>query len=276
MGKKILNIALFLIISLVVYCLLSGGFGYLYYRTQSVSYDVNLSETNVPEWLNYSLAALLPQNVRGMTATGMQGRILLTVELTVRLLMLAVFIGLFVTFISRYRDSMFPTRFIYVRHVGDRYFLSLRIGNRGGAVLNAKASLELLYWKDNVRRMITTEAKENAFFEKLISFDVDLSQRENVRLLTQLKTAVFMRSMVSLRFVLTGIDAKSGHPVSISRSYSNRDIKFGSRFVDLFVWKNGRRSKVRWRNLDAINPTGEDDQRQFKLYKESTSAGKKK
>ena len=113
MGKKILKIALFLIISLVAYCLLSGGFGYLYYRTQSVSYDVSLSETGVPEWLNYSLVALLPQSVRGITAAGMQGRIFLTVELTVRILMLAIFIGLFVTYISRHSDSMFPTRYIY-------------------------------------------------------------------------------------------------------------------------------------------------------------------
>jgi hypothetical protein len=276
MGKKVLHIALLMIISLIAYCVLSGGFGYLYFRTQSVTYDVSFAEEKLPDWLSYCLVALLPQSVRGVTPVDLPGRILLSVEIVVRILLLAVFLGLFVSFISRQYSRLIPTRYVYVRHAGDRYYLSLRVANRGSAVINARASLELLYWSNDVRRLITTKARENAFFDKLIAFDIDLSLKENQKLLSEVKAAVFLRSMVSLRFVLTGVDAKSGRPISISKSYTSREIRFGSRFLDLFFWKNGKQTRIKWRALDKINPIGAENQKQFKFYKEQSASESRK
>ena len=269
-GNKFVNILLFFLFIVVAWAVIIGGFGYLYHWTGSVKSTASDSPLSIIDAVYFSLLTFHSIGLVVAVPVDLTGRILVSAQGAVSFLFLGTFIALAVYFFIRRGTGLFLSRYVYVRRLNNRFHLSIRAGNRGPDVLNARASLELIYWREKVRRRITTEAKENAVLENVLSFDVDLSLKKNSRLLRQLKTAVFMNNIITMRFILTGIDAASGYPVSVSRYYTQHSIRFGSRFLDLYQWKNGNMSRIRWRDFDVIKPISSDYQKQFKYYGESS------
>ena len=268
--NKFLTILLFYFITVLSYIVVVGGFGFLYFQTGSIALSSTPDDQlSLADGVYFSLLTFHSISHGNAVPIDLTGRILVAIELIAAFLFLGAFVALSVYFFTQKGDGLFLSRHVYVRHLNDRYYLSVRAGNRGPDVLDAKGSLELMYWRNKVRRRITSKAKTSAVLENVMSFDVDLSRKENSRLLRQLKTAIFMNNIVTMRFILTGIDASSGRPVSISRDYTQHNIRFGSRFVDLYQWKNGVKSRTRWRDFEIIKPISDDTQKKMKYYGES-------
>jgi len=61
------------------------------------------------------------------------------------------FSGFLVYFVIRRRDDIFTTRQVYIRLRKDKWFLSIRLGNKGRAIIDMKGKFEAWIVQNNSR-----------------------------------------------------------------------------------------------------------------------------
>ncbi|MFB9843915.1 hypothetical protein [Mucilaginibacter ginsenosidivorans] len=161
---------------------------------------------------------------------------------------------------------MFTSEDCFIRFIYDKFWFSIRVGNRGAEVINCKASIELLNPDDRHRDKIFIQVAENlTLLVKTWYVDIDLTKKINLRLLRKLQDVINNDEEILIRFLFTGIDQRNGTPVTFLKCFSSKNLKFGHWFNPVNAKNRGRNTfNFKWRNFNSIEPMDFEKVNEFK------------
>jgi hypothetical protein len=271
----ILKVAL---IGLLVYITLVLIFAGAYYATSSIRFsdihDLNGSHPKITffDSVYFSVVTFLTIGFGDIIPCKTVGRIIFFLQTIFSLLFTSCFSGLLVYYLIKRPQNLMLAHKAYIRFKKNKYLFTIRIGNKGDDVINLKGTLELFYWRENIRKRAYETSIRYPVLEKTWYFDLDLLKPENGILLEKLKDAIFNGKPISLRFTLVGLDSDTGTPVIISKYYHEKDLAFGKNFLDVYHWDENQKSTENWSNFNKIEHLEKNAVEHFKDYGKSNLA----
>lgn len=167
-----------------------------------------------------------------------------------------IFTSMLVYNLVKRSKNILITKNIFIRYKENqkKFYLSMRIGNKGRDLVNVNKVLEVFVFEDNLRRRKFHLSEEQYYFEKLIYWDIDLHIEENKILLNYLKAAVFYDENILVRTSVIGTDVETGELIFISKYYTKHNIQFIRDYVNLYKWKEHQPSKISWKHFQETYP----------------------
>jgi hypothetical protein len=247
----------FIFFSLCCYGVFIFGFAYLYYMTDSIEmtpYSKPVVD-RMDFWkaVYFSIVSFHTIGFGDIHPITDQGRQIVMIQSTISLFFTAIFSGFLVYFVIRRPNDIFSTKKIYIRYRRDHYWLSIRLGNKGRTIIDMKSKFETWTIADNSRvRAFQTEL-EVADLERILYFDIDLDDPDNIKLRQSILKAMRQDILLHMKFSVIGNDIKTGEQVAFAKYYDSRDIRFGKTFLNVYSWDtSGHRKDFRWKNFEKI------------------------
>ncbi|WP_100429897.1 hypothetical protein [Flavobacterium sp. 1] len=158
---------------------------------------------------------------------------------------------------------------IFIRKANNKFLLSIRVGNKGEEIIDCNITVELLKINNKqIRTRLITLYQKLSLMEKTwyADFEISTNKKSNT-LLNLLKQIVDGEENLLLRFLLTGIDSRSGTPVTFLKYYKPDKLKFGLNYLHVFNWDKDKfkRSKMNWNNFNKIEEAPENIINEFKM-----------
>jgi len=257
---------LFILISLGIYLLIIFGFAWIYYSSRSIEmtpYSGPYSSRsslfiNYEKAVYFSIVSFHTIGFGDIHPITQFGRQVVMVQSTISLFFTSVFSGFLVYFVIKRPQDVFITRKVYIRMRKGRYYLSIRLGNKGRDIIDLKSKFEAWTIVSNSRVRAFRLGEDLADLEKILYYDIDLDDPENRPLREALVIALEQKTMLHMKFSFIGNDIKTGEQVAFAKYYSSRDLAFGKIFLNVYSWDdNGRRVNFRWSNFERIEPMEE-------------------
>lgn len=262
---KTREVLLFIIISLCVYLGFIFGFAWIYYHTGSIemtpystpySHPGEAPETgkiNFEKAVYFSIVSFHTIGFGDIHPTTQLGRQVVMVQSTLSLFFTAIFSGFLVYFVIKRPQDVFSTKKAYIRYRKDRYFLSLRVGNKGRDIIDLKSKFEAWTIENNTRIRAFRKEEELPDLEKILYYDIDLEDPAHQALRSAIQDALVNGTLLHMKFSFIGNDIKTGEQVAFAKYYDSRHLSFGKMFLNVYSWDvNGRRKNFRWGNFERI------------------------
>ena len=155
-------------------------------------------------------------------------------------------------------QDVFTTKKVYIRFRKGRYFLSLRLGNKGRDIIDLKSKFEAWTIEHNTRIRAFRLEEELPDLEKILYYDVDLDDPGKQDLRRALIDALKNGTLLHMKFSFIGNDIRNGDQVAYARYFDSGHLRFGTIFMNVYSWDiNGRRKDFRWSNFEKIEPMEE-------------------
>lgn len=181
------------------------------------------------------------------------GRVIVMIQSAISLAFTAIFSGLLIYFIIKRPRDIFITRQIYVRHRNGRFWLSVRMGNKGRAIIDVISRFEAWTIVNNSRVRMFQKGQPLPDLERILYFDIPLDQPDNMKLLAAIRDAMGRKHLLHMKFSFVGNDLRTGEQVAFAKYYDSRDLRFGTSFLNVYSWDtNGKRKDFRWKNFEKI------------------------
>ncbi|ABR50392.1 Ion transport 2 domain protein [Alkaliphilus metalliredigens QYMF] len=193
-----------------------------------------------------------------------QGKFLTVLQGFSGVIINSTFTGIFLYYLVKRRKDVLISNKIHIRYKGNRFYLSVRVGNTGRALVNINRVLEIFAYEDNIRKKKFQLSEEYHFFEKLLYWDIDLLDKNNHKLLGYLKSAVFNKESILLRVSIIATDVDSDESIFTSQYYNQNDIVFIDDYVHLYQWNNHEPTKINWK---YFNQTYDADSSLIEYFK---------
>lgn len=258
----------FIFFSLLCYALFIFGFAYIYYRTESIgmtSYSSPSTE-KIDFWkaVYFSIVSFHTIGFGDIRPVTDQGRQIVMIQSTISLFFTAIFSGFLVYFVIRRPHDIFSTKRIYVRHRGEHYWLSVRLGNKGRTIIDMKCKFEAWTIVNNSRVRAFRIETELADLEKILYFDLDLDNPKHDKLRQAIQKSVNKEFLLHMKFEVIGNDIRTGEQIAFAKYYNSNDILFGKTFMNVYSWDpDGHRKDFRWKNFEKIDRMENDMIRKF-------------
>ena len=265
---KTREIARFLFITIAAYAVLIFMFAVLYYETQSIGFYRPIQRVYEPidfeKAIYFSIVSFHTIGYGDIYPLTSQGRYILMSEAFISLFFISIFSGFLVYFVIRRRDDIFTTRHIYIRLRKDKWFLSIRLGNKGRAIIDMKGKFEAWIVQENSRVRIFQYEEEMADLERILYYDIYLDDPGARKLYQALTDALNGKLLLHIKYAFIGNDISTGEQVAHAVYYDSHRIKFGRMFDNVYSWdERGRRVNFRWKNFEKIEPLEEEFKREF-------------
>jgi len=261
------RILLFILTGIVVYSIIIATFGLLYQKTNSICYSGINAQTVTDFWdcFYFSLVSFQTIGYGDIFPALPVAKDLLFAESITSTLFVSVFSGFLVYFFFKRPDNVFSSDSCFIRFVNNKYWFSIRVGNKGDEVLDCKAVVEFLHVNQHHVRVADLKLiNETSVLEKTWFVDFQLSDKKNERAFRKLQAISKQQETLLLRIVFSGTDKRSGSPVAFIHYYETVDLKFGGRYFDVHGWKKNKRINFKWDNFNKINFLSEEEINNFK------------
>ncbi len=273
---KTREITIFILIALGIYLGLIFGFAWIYYATGSIEmtpYSTPYThpgearesgKINFEKAVYFSIVSFHTIGFGDIHPITRLGRQVVMVQSTLSLFFTAIFSGFLVYFVIKRPQDVFTTRKVYIRHRKERYWLSLRLGNRGRDIIDLKSKFEAWTIVNNSRVRVFRAEEELPDLEKILYYDIDLDDPAGSPLKQALREALTGGTMLHMKFSFIGNDIKTGEQVAFAKYFDTRHLSFGTMFMNVYSWdENGRRRNFRWGNFERIEPMEKEKQDRF-------------
>ncbi len=254
---KTRELLLFILISLVVYLILILGFAGLYYASGSIGlthYSIQVTEkVDFEKAIYFSIVSFHTIGFGDIHPTTDLGRQIVMVQSTLSLFFTSIFSGFLVYFVIKRPYDIFTTERVYIRFRKHRYFLSIRLGNKGRDIIDLKSKFEAWTIENNTRIRVYRSEEELADLEKILYYDIDLDEPANWQLRDSIRDSLVNKTLLHMKFSFIGNDIKTGEQVAYAKYYDTGHVSFGKMFLNVYSWDtNGRRKNFRWNNFERI------------------------
>lgn len=254
---KTKELFLFIMTALGVYLFLIVGFAWFYYTTDSIGltpYSRPFTEkVDFEKAIYFSIVSFHTIGFGDIHPTTDIGRQIVMIQSTLSLFFTSIFSGFLVYFVIKRPRDIFTTRFVYIRFRKHRYFLSIRLGNKGRDIIDLKSKFEAWTIENNTRVRAFRSEEELADLEKILYFDIDLDENGNHSLRNAICDSLENKTLLHMKFSFIGNDIKTGEQVAFAKYYDSRHLRFGKMFLNVYSWDpNGRRKNFRWHNFERI------------------------
>jgi hypothetical protein len=244
-------------VSLLIYFIFIFGFAYIYYRTGSIEMAPHskpfADEITFEKTVYFSIVAFHTIGFGDIHPVTQAGRQIVMIQSTISLFFTSIFSGFLVFFVIKRPQDVFTTLRIYIRFRKGKYYLSIRVGNKGRDIIDLKSKFEAWTIDNNTRIRVFRMEEELPDLEKILYFDINLDEEGSLNLRHAIKKAITSGAKLHMKFSLIGNDIKTGEQVAFARYYDSRQIAFGKQFLNVYSWDtNGRRKNFRWRNFERI------------------------
>jgi hypothetical protein len=182
-----------------------------------------------------------------------QGRLVVMIQSSISLPFTAIFSGLLIYFIIKRPRDIFITKKIYIRHRNGKFWLSVRMGNKGRAIIDVVSKFEVWTIVNNSRVRIFQKKQELPDLERILYLDIPLDAPENHRLENALRDSMRKKMRLHVKFSFVGNDMRTGEQVAFAKYYDSADLRFGNVFQNVYSWDtSGRRKDFTWKNFEKI------------------------
>jgi hypothetical protein len=265
---KTREIARFLFITIAAYAFLIFMFAILYYETGSIGFYRPIQRVYEPidfeKAIYFSIVSFHTIGYGDIYPLTSQGRYILMSEAFTSLFFISIFSGFLVYFVIRRRDDIFTTRHVYIRFRNDKWFLSIRLGNKGRAIIDMKGKFEAWIVQENSRVRIFQYEEEMAGLERILYYDIYLDDPASLKLHKALIDALNGRILLHIKYAFIGNDISTGEQVAHAVYYDSTRLKFGRMFENVYSWdERGRRVNFRWANFEKIEHLQEETRNEF-------------
>ena len=273
---KTREVLIFILISLGVYFAVIFGFAWIYYITGSIEmtpYSTAYSHPgtapeagriNFEKAVYFSIVSFHTIGFGDIHPYTQVGRQIVMIQSTLSLFFTAIFSGFLVYFVIKRPQDVFTTRKVYIRFRKDRYFLSLRVGNKGRDIIDLKSKFEAWTIENNTRIRVFRLEEELPDLEKILYYDIDLEDPSTLPLRKAMVESLKTSTLLHMKFSFIGNDIKTGEQVAYAKYYDSRHLEFGKMFLNVYSWDvNGRRKNFKWGNFERIEVMEEGRMRRF-------------
>ena len=273
---KTREVLLFILTSLCVYLVIIFGFAWVYYGSGSIEMTPYSAPYNHPgsasvagkinfeKAVYFSIVSFHTIGFGDIHPVTQLGRQIVMIQSTISLFFTSVFSGFLVYFVIKRPRDVFTTKKVYIRFRKDRYFLSLRLGNKGRDIIDLKSKFEAWTIENNTRIRAFRIEEELPDLEKILYYDLDLDDPASFSLRSAIRDALASKTLLHMKFSFIGNDIKTGEQVAFAKYYDSRHLSFGKMFLNVYSWDpNGRRKNFRWGNFERIEPMEKDIAERF-------------
>jgi hypothetical protein len=273
---KTREILVFILLSLAIYVVFILGFAWIYYHSESIEMTPYSTPYNHPgpdaesrridfeKAVYFSIVSFHTIGFGDIHPITKFGRQVVMIQSTISLFFTAIFSGFLVYFVIKRPQDVFTTKKVYIRHRKGRYFLSLRLGNKGRDIIDLKSKFEAWTIENNTRIRVFRLEEELPDLEKILYYDLDLDEPEAGNLRKALVEAIGKSSLLHMKFSFIGNDIKTGEQVAYAKYYDSRHLSFGKMFLNVYSWDvNGRRVNFRWGNFERIEGMDKELENRF-------------
>jgi hypothetical protein len=130
--------------------------------------------------------------------------------------------------------------------------LSVRVGNKGRALVNVNRILELFTAEECIKTRRFQLSQEYHYLEDILYWDIDLEKSENRQLLYFLQEGLFTEKALSIRISITGTDVDAGDLVFVANNYFKKDILFIADYVELYRHRKNKKPKIYWKSFHRV------------------------
>lgn len=265
---KTRQLVLFILLALTIYAILILGFAWLYLTTGSIGltpYSRPFTEIiDFEKAIYFSIVSFHTIGFGDIHPTTDLGRQLVMLQSSISLFYNAIFSGFLVYFVIKRPHDIFTTRRIYIRYRKGHYFLSIRLGNKGRDIIDLNSKFEAWTIENNSRIRAFRCEEELADLEKILYYDINLDQPENLLLRRAIMHALQHKSQLHMKFSFIGNDIKTGEQVAHAQYYDTIHLRFGKMFLNVYSWDtNGRRKNFKWGNFERIEEMDQETIRGF-------------
>ena len=266
--SKTREILWFLFVTIGVYTFLIFLFAILYYSTSSIGFYRPIERVydpiNFEKAIYFSIVSFHTIGYGDIYPLTSSGRYILMTEAFSSLFFTSIFSGFLVYFVIRRRDDMFTTRHVYIRLRKDKWFLSMRLGNKGRAIIDMKGKFEAWIVLDNSRVRIFQYEEEMADMESILYYDIYLDDPAAIKLRRALIDSLNGKIRLHIKYAFIGNDIRTGEQVAHAVYYDSTKFRFGRMFSNVYSWdERGRRVNFRWKNFEQIEPLEDDKMHEF-------------
>ena len=258
---KTREIVAFLFSSVLLYVIIIIVFAWLYRTSDSIGFSNQFNITIKPDFgeaIYFSANSFHTIGYGDIHPISPTGRMLVMIESFTSLFFVAIFSGFLVFLVIHRYSDIISTKNAYIRYRNKHYWLSIRLGNKGRTVIDLKSKFEAWTIIDNTRIRAFQHEQELPDLERILYFDIDLHQEENIKLHKALKETLINKDLLHMKFSFIGNDIRTGDQVAYAKYYDSSQLKFGKTFMNVYSWDiNGRRKDFRWKNFEKIEPLEE-------------------
>jgi hypothetical protein len=270
---KTKEILLFILLILACYALIILVFAYFYYITGSIGmteYGNSLTDpVDFRKAIYFSIVSFHTIGFGDIHPVTDQGRFIVMIQSSISLFFTAIFSGLLIYIIIKRPRDIFVTKKVYIRHRNGKFWLSMRLGNKGRAIIEITSRFEAWKIENNNRVRIFQLEKEMPDLERILYFDIPLDEPESRNLLDAIRTVLKTDQLLHMKLSFIGNDIRSGEQVAHARYYDSGDLRFGTMFLNVYSWSvKGRRKDYHWKNFERIGAMEPEMEKAF-LEKES-------
>ncbi|AOY76142.1 potassium channel family protein [Clostridium formicaceticum] len=267
------RVLVLLIIYVMIVTLNILSFAYLYIKHDSlidtngmITHSSDYKKSPFSDAIYFSGITYLTIGYGDITAVDQMGKFLTVLQGFSGVLINSIFTGMFLFYLVKRPKNIIITNRVYLKYQEDedKFYLSVRVGNKGRALVNVNRVLEVFIYENNVRKRKLHLSQEYYYFEKLLYWDIDLQEEKNRQLLSYLKAALLKKESILIRISVIGTDVEAGELVFISRYYTGGCIHFIKDYIDLYKWQGHRRSHINWRDFHKTCSLEEEKVKKFK------------
>jgi len=261
-NKRIRNT---LIRGITFYLIIVFIFGIFYYLSDSLSTNTNdpTKQLGFFDYLYFSLVTFSTIGYGEIIPIGATGKVIIVIESCIGLAYTPFFGGyLAYLFIQRPKD-FFLTENMYLRHLNNKIYLSVRVGNRGEPIVDCDATIDMFLIENNVKKTIFKHAFTRPLVEISWYINLRLDDPDDPLPLLHLKTIFANPEKCMIRITFSGKDAASGNFVHLFTYYKPEDIKRGGSFLDVYRWEGTERIIINWNNFDKTMEISEAQNREI-------------
>jgi len=255
---KTKEIIAFLFSSVFLYILIILVFAWLYHSSNSIGFNFSGKEKIKPDFgesVYFSANSFHTIGYGDIHPISSTGRLLVMIESFTSLFFVAIFSGFLVFLVIHRYSNIISTRNVYIRYRNHKYFLSIRLGNKGRTIIDLKSKFEAWIIVNNSRVRVFQLEEELPDLERILYFDIDLHQPDNQKLRQALIDAMNNKTLLHMKFSFIGNDIRTGDQVAFAKYFDSGHLRFGTIFLNVYSWDiKGRRTDFRWRNFEKIGP----------------------
>lgn len=249
------------------------SFGYLYHKHDSINFSDEIHEnknaaSNLPfrEAVYFSGITYFTIGYGDIIAVDGVGKFLTILQGFSGIIINSTFTGMFVYYLVKRSKNILITNKVFIRYKKNtkRFYLSVRVGNKGRALVNVNRVLEIFLYENDIRKRRFHLSQEYYYFEKLLYWDIDLHTEENKQLLNYLKAALFQDENILIRISMIGTDIEAGELIFVSKYYTKHNIQFIKEYVGLYKWKGHQRTDIHWKDFQKTCGLEDDFIEDFK------------
>lgn len=181
----------------------------------------------------------------------------------------SVFTGIFLYYLVKRPKNIIISNKLYIRYKkqSHRFYLSVRVGNKGRALVNVNRILELFTSENGIKNRKFQLSQEYHYLEDILYWDIDLERSDNQQLLYFLKECLFSEKAITIRISITGTDVDAGDLVFVANNYTRSDILFIDDYEELYRYRKNKKPSINWKSFHKVVCLKDDKIQHFKELK---------